>query len=155
MVCPSFLILVKLFIFLIICVNLEWSVNKLFVCLLLTVEYFPTFDYVSSQQPSLNWKPIEIFQSLRICKIFKNINSFCPLSMHIFQKCIYFKFQTHEPNSNDDHMWLIYRVNMNSLERQSVEFSKFTDIPELFPTMDLMCPWNFNLVSTNIPKSLH
>ena len=53
---------------------------------------------------------------------------------------IYFKFQTLEPNSNKGHMWLIYRINMNSLKRQIDEFSKFTDIPELIPTMDLMCP---------------
>ena len=53
---------------------------------------------------------------------------------------IYFKFQTHESNCNKGLTWLIYRDNMNSLERHSVEFSKFTDIPELFPTMDLMCP---------------
>ena len=44
-----------------------------------------------------------------------------------------------KPDSNEGLMWLIYRVDMNSLERQSVEFSKITDIPELFPTMDLIC----------------
>ena len=43
---------------------------------------------------------------------------------------------------------------MNSQERQSVEISKFTGILELFLTMDVMCPLNFNSVSTNIPKSL-
>ena len=67
---------------------------------------------------------------------------------------VYSKFQTHEPNSNKGLMWLIYKVNMNSLERQSVELSKFTDIPELFPTMDLTYLWNFNSGSTNIPKFL-
>ena len=68
---------------------------------------------------------------------------------------IYSKFQTNERNANKDLRWLIYRVKMNSLERNSVEFNKFTDIPELFPTKDLMCLRNFNSVSTNIPRSFH
>ena len=35
-----------------------------------TVEYFPAFDDITSQKPSLNQKQIEIIQSLRICKNF-------------------------------------------------------------------------------------
>ena len=53
---------------------------------------------------------------------------------------IYFKFQTPESNFNNGLVWLMYTVNMNSPERQSVELIKFTDIPELFPTMDVMYP---------------
>ena len=95
-------------------------------------------------KPSLNRKKFEIFQYLRINKIFKTINSFCPSSLHIFQQIyvrhIYSKFQTHEYNSTKNLLRLIYRVDMNSLEQQNVEFSKFTEISELFPTIDLMCP---------------
>ena len=68
---------------------------------------------------------------------------------------IYSKLHTHELNSNKRVMWIIYRVNMKYLKQQSVEFSKLTDILELFPTMGLMGPRNFNSVSTNISESLH
>ena len=51
-----------------------------------TVKYFPAFYDVNSQQPSLNRKEIDIFQSLRIFKIFKPINSSWPSSLHIFQQ---------------------------------------------------------------------
>ena len=72
-----------------------------------------------------------------------------------FMSDIYPKFHTHELNSNKSLMWIIYRLNMKSLKEQNVQFSKFTDIPELFPPMDLMGPWNFNSISTYISESLH
>ena len=100
-----------------------------------TVEYFPVFDDVSSQQPSLNRKKIEISQSFRIFKILKTINSFCSSRLQFssnFMSDIYSKFQSHEPNYNKGLMWLTYKVYMNSLERQSIEFSKLWTFLNVF-----------------------